>query len=210
MIPVLAYTNCNSVELFLNGRSMGEKRLEFPAQGTSGGWNSYAEPRVHPTTNDLHLSWDVPYEPGVLRAVGRRRDGQVVCEAGVPTAGAAAAVRLSADRDTITTDPGDVAHVDFEIVDSAGTVVPTANHRVRIAVTGGSLLALDNADLQDHDAYRSDRRRAFNGRGLAILTGTRPGHLRVSASADGLQPASVSVQVVRGAGVEAVPAADRK
>ena len=40
MIPVLAYTNCNIVELFLNGRSLGEKRLEFPAQGTSGGWNT--------------------------------------------------------------------------------------------------------------------------------------------------------------------------
>ena len=44
VIPVLAYTNCNIVELFLNGRSLGEKRLEFPAQGTSGGWNSYALP----------------------------------------------------------------------------------------------------------------------------------------------------------------------
>ena len=66
VIPVLAYTNCNIVELFLNGRSLGEKRLEFPAQGTSGGWNTYALPGVNPTTNDLHLSWDVPYEPGVL------------------------------------------------------------------------------------------------------------------------------------------------
>ncbi len=40
VIPVLAYTNCNIVELFLNGRSLGEKRMEFPAQGTSGGWNT--------------------------------------------------------------------------------------------------------------------------------------------------------------------------
>jgi beta-galactosidase len=73
VIPVLAYTNCNSVELFLNGRSIGEKRFEFPAQGTSGGWNTYAQPVVRATTSDLHLSWDVPYEPGVLRAVGKRR-----------------------------------------------------------------------------------------------------------------------------------------
>ena len=46
VIPVLAYTNCNIVELFLNGRSLGEKRLEFPAQGTAGGWNTYAQPVV--------------------------------------------------------------------------------------------------------------------------------------------------------------------
>ena len=85
------------------------------------------------------------------------------------TAGAPAAIRLAVDRDTITADPGDVAHVTFEIVDSAGTVVPTAGDLVRFTVTGGSIVALDNADLQDHDPYQADRRHAFNGRGLAIL-----------------------------------------
>jgi beta-galactosidase len=207
VIPVLAYTRCNIVELFLNGRSLGEKRIEFPAQGTSGGWNSYALPVVNATTNDLHLSWDVPYEPGVLRAVGRRRDGTVACEAEVRTAGAPAAIRLSVDRDTITTSPGDVAHVTFEIVDSAGTVVPTADDLVHLTVTGGTILALDNADLRDHDPYRSDRRHAFNGRGLAILRAAQPGQMRLTASADGLRDASVSVQVVRGQALEAIPAA---
>jgi beta-galactosidase len=196
VIPVLAYTSCNSVELFLNGRSLGEKRLEFPAQGTSGGWNTYAQPRVNPTTNDLHLSWDVPYEPGVLKAVGRRRDRTVACEAEVRTAGAPAAIRLSADRDTITANPGDVAQVTFEIVDSAGTVVPTAGDLVRFTVTGGTIVALDNADLRDHDPYRSDRRHAFNGRGLAILRAPMPGLLHLTASADGLREASVRVEVV--------------
>jgi beta-galactosidase len=183
VIPVLAYTSCNSVELFLNGRSLGEKRLEFPAQGTSGGWNSYALPRVDVTTNDLHLSWDVPYEPGVLRAVGRRRDGTQACEAEVRTAGPAVAIRLSVDRDTITTDPGDVAHVTFEIVDSAGTVVPAADSQVQVAVTGGSIVALDAGDLRDHEPYRADSRRAVNGRGLAILRASQPGLLDVTASA---------------------------
>src|SRR5919106_334612 len=151
VIPVLAYTNCNIVELFLNGRSLGEKRLEFPAQGTSGGWNTYARPVVNATTNDLHLSWDVPYEPGVLRAVGKRRDGTVACEAEVRSAGPPAAIRLSVDRDTISIRPGDVAHMTFEIVDSAGVTVPTAGNLVRFTITGGNVLALDNADLRDHD-----------------------------------------------------------
>src|SRR5688500_20345678 len=117
MIPVLAYTNCNIVELFLNGRSLGEKRYEFPAQGTSGGWNTYAEPRVHPTTNDLHLSWDVRYQPGVLRAVGKRRDGTPACEAEVRGAGPAAAIRLSAGRDPVTTGFRDVAPLSIYTVD---------------------------------------------------------------------------------------------
>jgi len=207
VIPVLAYTNCNSVELFLNGRSLGEKRLEFPAQGTSGGWNSYAQPQVNATTNDLHLSWDVPYEAGVLRAVGKRRDGTVACEGEVRTAGAPIAIRLSADHDTIIAAPGEVANVTFEIVDSAGTLAPTADNLVRFTVTGGSIVALDNADLRDHDPYRSDNRHAFNGRGLAILQASQPGILRVVASSDELRSASVTVQVVRGNAAPLVPAA---
>jgi len=207
VIPVLAYTNCNIVELFLNGRSLGEKRLEFPVQGTSGGWNSYAQPVVNATTSDLHLSWDVPYQPGILRAVGKRRDGTVACEAEVRSAGPPAAIRLSVDRDTITTNPGDVAHVSFEIVDSAGTLVPTADHLVRFTLTGSGILTLDNADLLDHDAFRSDRRHAFNGRGLAILRAPQPERLGLTASADGLRPASVSVQVVRGHAPEVIPPA---
>jgi beta-galactosidase len=163
---------------------------------------------VHATTNDLHLSWDVPYEPGVLRAVGKRRDGTVACEDEVQTAGAPAAIRLTVDRDTISTRPGDLAHVTFEIVDSAGTTVPTAGNLVRFTLVGGTILALDNADLRDLDPYRSDRRRAFNGRALAILSASRPGRLRLTAVADGLRPATASITVVRGAVVETIPSAD--
>jgi beta-galactosidase len=207
VIPVLAYTNCSSVELFLNGRSLGEQRLEFPAQGTSGGWNSYARPVVNATTSDLHLSWDVPYQPGVLRAVGKRRDGAACGEDLVRTAGPAVALRLSMDRDTIAAVPGDVAHVTVEVVDSAGTVVPAAGDLVRFTVTGGEILALDNANLQDHDPYRADRRHAFNGRGLAILRAALPGVLRLTAGADGLREASVTIVVRRGEAPEVVPPA---
>jgi len=206
-IPVLAYSNCNIVELFLNGRSLGEKRLEFPAQGTSGGWNSYALPVVRSTTNDLHLSWDVPYQPGVLRAVGRRRDGSACAEDTVRTAGAPAAIRLTADRDTITAIPGDVAHVEFEIVDAAGTVVPTADGLVQFTVTGGTILVLDNADLRELERRRTDARRAFNGRGLAILRAPQAGALTLTATSGGLRSASVRVQVVPGAAQAVVPAA---
>ncbi|OGU24851.1 MAG: hypothetical protein A3K13_01230 [Gemmatimonadetes bacterium RIFCSPLOWO2_12_FULL_68_9] len=100
-----------------------------------------------------------------------------------------------------------MAHVTFEIVDSAGMVVPTADDLVHFTITGGSILALDNADLQDHDPYRSDHRHAFNGRGLAILRAAQPGLLRLAASADGLRPASVSVQVVRADGPAVIPPA---
>lgn len=205
VIPVLAFSNCNVVELFLNGRSLGEKRMEFPAQGTAGGWNSYALPVVNSTTNDLHVSWDVPYEPGVLRAVGKRRDGTVACNAEVRTAGRPAALRLSADRDTVTTGFGDVLHVTIDVVDSAGTVVPMADNLVNVSVAGGTSLLVDNANLQDLDPYRPDRRRAFNGRALVILKPTAPGQLRLTVSSDGLPAGSLTVPVVRGSGPEVVP-----
>jgi beta-galactosidase len=207
VIPVLAYTNCNSVELFLNGRSLGEKRREFPAEGTSGGWNSYALPVVAATTGDLHFSWDVPYEPGELLALGRLRNGEGACVASVRTAGPPAAIHLLVDRDTISADPGDVAHLTFEIVDSAGTVVPTAGNLVTVKVTGGSLVVLDNADMRDLESYRTDHRHAFNGRGLAIVRAELPGAIALTASADGLRPASITVRAVRGHPPATIPAA---
>jgi beta-galactosidase len=111
------------------------------------------------------------------------------------------------DRDTITTGWGDVAHVSFEIVDSSGTVVPTADHQVGFTVAGGSLVLVDNANLRDLEPYRKDSRQAFHGRGLAIVRADRPGTLRLTATADGLPPASVILPVVRGPAPDSVPAA---
>ena len=203
-VPVIAYSSCNIVELFLNGRSLGEQRREFPAQGTSGGWNSYAQPVVSATTDDLHVSWDVPYQPGVLRAVGRHRDRSACAEDSLRTAGAPAVIRLVAARDTVTDAPGDVAHVTFEIVDAAGTVVPGDSSLVRFTVAGGDIVAVDNADLRDHDPYRTDRRHAFEGRGLVILRAARPGTLTITAAADGLRGDRVAVVVRAGAAPPAV------
>jgi beta-galactosidase len=206
IIPVLAYSNCHIVELFLNGRSLGEKRMEFPSPGTSGGWNTYAEPRVHPTTNDLHLSWDVPYEPGVLRAVGRKRDGSAQCTAEVKTAGPPVAIRLTPYRDTVSTSLGEVGHVTFEIIDSAGTVVPEAKNLVSVSVTGGELLVLDNSDLRVHSAREPGTIEAYNGRGLAILKATNAGSIEVTAAAEGLRPATVRLTAVLGPSPPSIPA----
>lgn len=79
-----------------------------------------------------------------------------------------------------------------------GTVVPTANHLIRIIVSGGEVLAIDDANLQDLEAYEKDRRRAYGGRGLAYLRAERPGQLSITAAAGGLGSASVSVVVRQG------------
>jgi beta-galactosidase len=99
-----------------------------------------------------------------------------------------------------------VAHVSFEIVDSAGIVVPTAGHMVSFTITGGSILALDNANLRVTDSLPRGRLPAFNGRGLAYLRATAPGMLQLDARADGLAPASVTVTVIEGRRTPAVAA----
>ncbi|MGD8868860.1 MAG: glycoside hydrolase family 2 TIM barrel-domain containing protein [Gemmatimonadales bacterium] len=199
-IPVLAYTNCDAVELYLNDRFIGEKRLEFPRQGTSASWNNYERPQVFPTTADLHLSWDVPYEPGVLRAVGKR-NGEVVATAEVRTAGPAAALRLSVDRSEIRSGIRDVAHVAVEVVDADGVVVPMSNDLVRFNVEGDAarLLAVGNGDPTDHSSYQAGERRAFHGLLLAMIQSTdETGVVRVTVHAEGLEPASIGLTVIPG------------
>ncbi len=206
LIPVLAYTNCDAVELYLNGMFLGEKRLEFPRQGTSGGWNSYERPPVFPTTGDLHLAWDVPYEPGVLRAVGKR-GGEVVAEQEVRTAGPAASLRLSVDRGEIRSTIRDVAQVTVEVVDADGVVLPMADDLVRFTVEGPArLLAVGNGNPTDHSSYQVRERRVFHGLLLAMVQSTdETGRVRVTVQADGLEPAFIDIEVVLGEGPARVP-----
>jgi beta-galactosidase len=194
IIPVLAYTNCDVVELTLNGRSLGAKAHEFPRQGTKGGWNTYAKPQVAATTADLHLAWDVPYEPGVLKAVGWK-NGQKVCEAEVRTAGAPAALVATADRTELRADGRDVAHVTVKVVDANSNAVPGAAQLLKFSVDGAArLLGVDNGDPASHESFQGPERHAFDGLCLALIqTNTTAGEIRVSVSADGLSAATVTL-----------------
>jgi len=68
-------------------------------------------------------------------------------------------------------------------------------------------VAVDNADLQDHDPYQVDHRRAYHGRGLTILRATQVGLLRIAATADGLKDVSATVVVRKGSAAAVVPPA---
>src|ERR1039458_887679 len=172
-IPVTCYTNCDTVELFLNGRSLGVKGYAFPRLGMEGSYgNSPARARVLRTTGDLHLAWDVPYEPGTLKAVGVK-DGKAVATVEVSTAGEPAAIGLSVDREVIAADRRDVAHITIQIQDANGSMAPTAANEVAFELQGeGRILGLDSGDPQSHEDYQSARRKAFNGLCLAIVQST--------------------------------------
>jgi beta-galactosidase len=194
-IPVACYTNCDTVELFLNGKSVGLKGYAFPRLGMEGRYgNSPARARVPRTTNDLHLEWDVPYEPGTLKAVGTK-DGKVVSTLEVSTTGEPSAVRLAVDRAQISADRRDVAHITVQITDAQGRMVPIADHEVAFIVEGeGKLIGLDNGDPQSHEDYKATRRKAFNGMCLAIVQSTgKSGRIQVTATSPGLQSAKLTI-----------------
>jgi beta-galactosidase len=195
MVPVVAYSNCAVVELFLNGRSLGAKAREFPSQGSAGGWNSYAQPVIGATTADLQLVWDVPYAPGELKAVGYDRTGAVVAGASVRTAGAVAALEVTVDRAAIVSDAGDVAHVTVRALDANGVAVPLADNLVTFELTGpAKLIGVDNGDPASHARYQGNRRALFNGMALALVQPTREaGTVRVKARSTGLREASLEI-----------------
>ena len=161
---------------------------------------------MFPTTADLHLAWDVPYEPGVLRAVGRR-GGEVVAEQELRTTGPAASLRLSVDRGEIRSAIRDVAHVTVEVVDADGIVVPMADDLVRFTVEGPArLLAVGNGNPTDHSSYQVRERRAFHGLLLAMVQSTdETGRVRVTAQSEGLEPAFIDIAVVLGEAPPRVP-----
>ena len=187
VIPVLCYTNCDAVELFLNGKSLVEKRLEYPRQGNSGGWNLYDRSQVNPTTSDLHLQWDVPYTPGVLKAVGKK-DGKIVYTEEIRTTEQPFAIQLKADRKNISADSRDVVHFEVSVIDKNGNIVPTADNMINFTIEGGGkIIGVDNGNPNDHDSYKIPQRKVFNGFGLVIIQSTgKTGVIKLLASADGL------------------------
>ncbi|MEU1474689.1 glycoside hydrolase family 2 TIM barrel-domain containing protein [Streptomyces sp. NPDC005760] len=210
-VEVWAYANVPEVELFLNGRSLGTR--SFDAKSTTDGRayletteatgddktftdgpypGSYTSPNG--SAGKLHLTWQVPYAPGELKAVARRK-GKTVATDVLRTAGEPHAVRLTADRTSLAADGRSLVFVTADVVDARGVVVPDAEHLISFAVTGGSLAGLDNGRQESAERYQASTRTAFHGKALAIVrSGTEAGVLKVSARAEGLRSGTVKVR----------------
>jgi beta-galactosidase len=172
---VLCYANCPEVTLMLNDKSIGTKKLFEAVRGV--------------------LSWQLPYEPGTLKAVGRA-DGREVCDCVLKTAGAAGRIELLPDTTQLRADGKDVCHVEFRIVDASGVRVPNANAEVKFDLTGpAKIIGIGNGDVNSVEDCKTNTHHAFQGRGLAIVqTTAAPGDITVQAMAPGLEPASVKLQ----------------
>jgi len=171
-IDVWCYSNLDQVELFLNGQSLGRKKVpEY-----------------------LHVAWEVKFTPGVLEARAYRAGAHVLSDRRETTEIPEKLV-LIPDRQTIAADGQDACVIQTQVVDRAGRVVPTADSPIEFRVTGnGRLIGVGNGDPSSHDSDKSERRRAFNGLCAAIVQSDgHQGQLCIEAKSPGISAARLFI-----------------
>lgn len=171
-IQVVVLSNCERVELFLNGTSLGSK--DMPRNG--------------------HLLWTLNYLPGTVTAKGYNA-GLLAISDTVETTGAPAALRLKTDRTKLVSDGEDLAPVEVDVLDAEGRIVPTADNPVTFRVDGAGFVAgVGNGNPTDHDPEKASSRHAFNGKCM-VLVGTteKPGDMILTATSPGLKSATMSL-----------------
>lgn len=167
------YNQADEVELFVNGKSQGVKAKD---------------------ENHLHVVWRVKYEPGSVKVVARK-DGKVVGEKEIRTAGEPKKIRLTPDRNTLNADGKDLSFVTVEIVDAEGNLCPLADNLVHFEVEGNLFIAgVDNGSQTSMERFKDNKRKAFNGKCLVVLQNDgKAGAARLKAVAEGLEDAVVEI-----------------
>lgn len=169
-MTVNVYSRSPKVKLYLNDKLIGEKETG---------------------KEDYTATFSLPYEPGTLKAVNSKGKEEFVLK----TAGAPAAIRLTADRALIKAHRNDLSFVKIELVDEDGNLVPDASLPVKIECTGkGTVIASGNGDYDDMKSFRSLTPDTFRGRAIAIVQPNgESGEIEVKVSAQGLPQASVVI-----------------
>lgn len=171
-ITVSCYSNCDEIELFHNGRSLGRKSM--PPHS--------------------HVEWEnVTYIPGKIEAQGMR-DGAVVATCQVETTDAPHAVQLT--QDYVEARAGGIAVINAAIVDNAGRVVPTADPMVHFTVEGPArIVGVGNGDPSSHEPDQAPHRRAFHGYCQVIVKIDNLSEpVKISALAEGLSACSTAIE----------------
>ncbi len=174
-IKVWCYSNCEEAELFLNGKSLGVRKIG----------------RFEPG------EWMVRYEAGALKVIGRKGGKDVVADE-VQTTGPAVRIVLEADRSSLKADGKDATVVNVSVVDSAGRVVPTAGNKVRFSVEGpGKIIGVGNGDPTCHEADKGNERSLFHGLAQVILQSERQtGKIILKGEAEGLGVGKIEMKVL--------------
>ena len=174
-IDVWLYSNCASVELFLNGTSLGKKALS--QRGTK---NQYA--------------YTVAYAAGTLVANGYDASGTLIAQDIQYTAGAPAKLVLSSDKTAVNTASDDFVYITCDVVDKNGTLCPSADNSVTFTVAGGTIIGTDNGHGANVEKLSGSSHSAFSGKCLCVVKHDgASGVMKITATANGLTAGTISV-----------------
>ncbi|MDB4919549.1 MAG: hypothetical protein JWQ54_1532 [Mucilaginibacter sp.] len=170
------YSQADEVELFLNGKLLGIKSKQ---------------------RDDLHVSWQVKFEPGTLKIISRKAGRPVLTEE-INTAGLPAKIELSADRKKIKADGKDLSFITVRVLDKEGNLIPNADNLINFQINGPAAIAgLDNGSQISMEPFKAHHRKAFHGLCLAIIQSkTTKGRITVKAIANGLRAATLNLNSV--------------
>jgi len=174
--PIFVYSNCNVVELFVNGESRGKKEKR---EGI------------------YRFKWeDIEYQPGSIKVLGYNSEGVVLCEKEIKTAGAASQIQLIADRTSISSDGEDLSFITVKIRDEDGNICPKASNLVHFSIDGeGTLACVGNGDPTSIESYQLPKRSAFHGMCLLVVRSTKQkGIITIMANSEGLETASIEIK----------------
>ena len=147
------YNQADEVELFINGKSQGMRRKALSTSHS-------------PLSTEYHVAWRVQFEPGEIKAVSRK-NGQVVKEQVIRTAGAPHHIRLSIDYAG-----KDLTFINAEVVDKDGNLCPWAEDQLFFSAEGGAqVIATDNGCQTSMERFTSPHRKAFFGKCMAVVRG---------------------------------------
>lgn len=206
-VPVVVYTDAAKVKLTLITADGEEKDLgtkEFTTKTTDAEYTYqiYEGQGANSAANkNLYLTWNVPYEDGTITAEAWDAEdqpidlGTVQGRTSVTTTGEAAELSASVDRTEIAADGAELSYITVAVTDEDGNIVPDAANNVKFTVEGeGKLVGVDNGRQDDHQSYQDNNRDAFSGQLVAIVQSTKTaGEITVTASAEGLDPATVTI-----------------
>jgi len=174
--PVHVFTSGDEAELFLNGKSLGRKKMaQF----------------------EYRIRWDdVIYAPGELKVV-TYKNGKKWADDIVKTTKEASAIAAVADRSTISSDGKDLSFITIKITDADGLTVPQAKNSLTFSIEGpGEIVATDNGDAASLVSFASLERDAFNGLALVIVRAQagKAGNIKLKVQGNGLKPVEITIK----------------
>jgi beta-galactosidase len=187
-VPVFVYTNGDSAELFLNGKSLGMRQKGILPEKSGP---DYYEP-----TYKYRLRWnEVIYEPGELKAVAYK-NGEKIGEAVMRTAGEPCTIRLTPDRKELKATGQDLCYILVEALDRDGNLCPLADNLIRFRIGGPAEIAgLGNGNPLSLEPFQAGYRKLFYGKAMLILRTKmdEAGQVRVSAESDDLAGTQITI-----------------